>query len=257
MRWMTTIILAMVLAVPASAEDVSSVLITGSNRGIGFEFAKQYAESGWRVFATCRSPEDADALTALAGEHPNVTVHQLDVTDHARVDALAAELTGQPIDVLINNAGVFGDFPDQFFGRLDHAQFDLFMRVNAQGPLKMSEAFIDNIRASDQKKIVNITSLAGSFGARMGGMPQHFWYKGSKAAQNMFTMALADILERRGVTVVAMSPGTVRTSRLEGVEMPGLIEPEESIAGMIQVIDGLDIADTGTFVRYNGEPQPW
>jgi NAD(P)-dependent dehydrogenase (short-subunit alcohol dehydrogenase family) len=242
---------------PTTANENPTVLVTGSNRGIGFEFVRQYAALGWNVIATCRNPDNAEALRALAAGHENVRIEQIDVTDHAMIDRLAARLESVPLDLLVNNAGVFGDFPDQFFGKLRHDQFDLFMRVNALGPLKMAEALYENLKASEQKKVVNITSLAGSFGARSGGMPQHFWYKGSKAAQNMFTMTLAETLRRRGITVVAMSPGTVRTERLEGINMPGLIEPEESIAGMIEVIEGLTIEDTGTFVRYNGEPQPW
>ncbi len=235
------------------------VLVTGANRGIGFEFVRQYSEQGWQVIATARNPDQAKALCALATRNEAITIEQLDVADIASVDALAGRLISQPIDVLINNAGVFGDFSTQTFGALDFAQFDSFMRTNALGPVKMCEAFVPHVKAGQSKKMVSITSQAGSFGLDSGGLPGMYFYKSSKAAQNMLMRTVAKDLKAHGITVCILSPGMVNTAGEIPPErrFPGLIEPLESIAGMIDIIDGLTIDDTGNFVRYSGEPQPW
>ncbi|MEE9511299.1 MAG: SDR family oxidoreductase [Gammaproteobacteria bacterium] len=234
-----------------------TVLVTGANRGIGFEFAKQYAEKGWRVIACARQPGEAAALKKLAAEFPDVSIKPLDVSDLNSIDALATRLEGQPIDILINNAGVFGEFADQSFGALRHDKFDMFMRTNARGALKMSEAFVDHIKAGRQKKIIAITSQAGSFGLNSGGLPGQYFYKASKAALNMFMRNVAADLKEHGIIVGILSPGMVLTRPAPERKFPGLIEPPESIAGMIEVIDGLTLEQSGAFIRYTGEVQPW
>ncbi len=243
----------------AGKENEYVVLITGANRGIGFEFVKQYLAKGWYVIAGVRRPDAATDLQALAEEYPQVTIEPLDVCDLSSVDALAARLEGQPIDVLINNAGFFGEFGNQGFGALDHDQFDLFMRTNARGPLKMSEAFVPHLKAGRQKKIVAITSQAGSFELDSGGLPGMYFYKSSKAALNMIMRNVAKDLKEHGIAVGILSPGMVNTAGDIPPErrFPGLIEPPESIAGMIKVIDELDLDHTGSFIRYSGDPQPW
>ena len=236
----------------------STVLVTGANRGLGFEFVRQYAERGWRVIAGVRDPGSADAIRALGAD--NVEIEQLDVSSVESVDALAAKLAGQSIDVLINNAGLFGDFQTQTFGQIDFDQFDTFMRTNALGPLKMCEAFTPHVKASTHKKMVAVTSQAGSFELDSGGLPGMYFYKSSKAAQNMIMRTVAKDVKEHGITVGILSPGMVNTAGDElppERRFPGLIEPPESIAGMISVIDGLDSAETGSFVRYTGDPQPW
>lgn len=241
----------------ASAQN--TVLITGSNRGIGFEFAKQYAEKGWQVIAAARNPDGAGDLHALAEECPGVVIEQLDVSDPDSVDRLAEKLSGQAIDLIINNAGIFGEFGDQMFGNLKVDLFDTFMRTNALGPLKMSEAFLLHVKSSQQKKMVSITSQAGSFTLDSGDLPGMYFYKSSKAAQNMIMRNVAKDVKEHGITIGILSPGMVNTAGEIPPErrFPGLIEPPESIAGMIKVIDGLSLEDSGSFIRYNGEPQPW
>ena len=234
-----------------------TVLVTGANRGIGFEFAKQYAEKGWQVIACARQPVEAAALKKLAAEYPGVTIKQLDVSDLGSIDALAARLEGQPIDILINNAGVFGDFADQSLGALRHDKFDMFMRTNARGALKMSEAFVEHVKAGRLKKIVAITSQAGSFGLNSGGLPGQYFYKASKAALNMFMRNVAADLKEHGIIVGILSPGMVATRVAPERKFPGLIEPPESIAGMIEVIDSLTLEQSGAFIRYTSEVQPW
>ena len=144
-----------------SDDQESTVLITGANRGIGFEFVRQYAAKGWYVIATARNPEGAQDLKALAEEYPRVTIEELDVSDLESIDALAERLSGQAIDLLVNNAGFFGEFGDQAFGGLELGQFDQFMRTNARGPLKMSEAFLPHLKAGRQKKISCLDHIAG------------------------------------------------------------------------------------------------
>jgi NAD(P)-dependent dehydrogenase (short-subunit alcohol dehydrogenase family) len=245
---------------PDKNSSEHTVLISGANRGIGFEFVKQYAAKGWRVIAGARNPDAAADLKALTEEYPKVTIEQLDVSDLASIDALAARLSGQPIDLLINNAGYFGEFADQAFGVIKHDLFDVFMRTNARGPLKMSEAFVPHLKAGQIKKIVAITSQAGSFGMDSGGLPGMYFYKSSKAALNMIMRNIAKDVSEHGIAVAVLSPGMVNTAG-EDVpperRFPGLIEPPESITGMIGVIDQLSLENTGAFIRYTEELQPW
>ncbi len=248
--------------VPAAAQDADAptVLITGSNRGLGLEWTKQYAAKGWNVIATCRTPERADALQALASEQENVTIERLDVLNHVMIDALSDKYKDQPIDVLLNNAGMSGSpSPTQVFGKLDAFEFDRYMRTNAWGPLRVAQGFIQQVKASKQKKIIAMASLAGSFGAKSGGVTGLYYYKSSKAALNMIMANLARELEKDGVIVTTLSPGIVDTQDQipEGVTFPGLVAIEESISGLINVIDGLSVEDTGKFYRYNGEEQPF
>ena len=239
--------------------EQNTVLITGANRGIGFEFAKQYAEKGWRVLAGARNPYGAGDLQALSEEYPDVSIEQLDVSAPDSIDRLAGKLSGQAIDLIVNNAGIFGEFGDQMFGDLKIDLFDTFMRTNALGPLKMCEAFLPHVASSQQKKMVSITSQAGSFALDSGGLPGMYYYKSSKAAQNMIMRNIAKDVEKDGVAVGILSPGMVNTAGELPPErrFPGIIEPPESIAGMIEVIDGLSLENSGSFIRYNGELQPW
>jgi len=241
------------------ANSQYTVLVTGANRGIGFEFAKQYAGKDWRVIATARNPDGAEDLQTLSAEYTNVEIEPLDVSDPESVDALAGKLSGQAIDLIINNAGIFGEFADQMFGKLKTGLFDTFMRTNALGPLKMSEAFLPHVKASQLKKMVSITSQAGSFALDSGDLPGMYFYKSSKAAQNMIMRNVAKDVKEHGITVGILSPGMVNTAGELPPErrFPGIIEPPESIAGMIDVIDSLALEETGSFIRYNGEEQPW
>ena len=160
--------LASLLAVPAAAD---TVLITGANSGLGLEFVKQYAAKGWEVIATHRRDGVPESLAEVIAKYPKVRVEKIDVADIASVKAAAAKLKGVPIDVLINNAGIYsdrsscttencrGDSDTQTFGNIDYALFDATMATNVRGPLVVSESFIDNVRAGKQKKIIAISSV--------------------------------------------------------------------------------------------------
>ena len=242
-----------------SAASSGTVLITGASRGLGFEFARQYAAAGWTVIATARKPADSAALRDLAKQYPSVRVEALDVVDGDSVAALVARLAGAPIDVLINNAGDTDQFRGQFFPKLAHDRFVYLMELNAHGAIRVSEALFPNVLASRQRKILAVSSLAGSFGAKGGGMPGGYWYKASKAALNMVMFSLAQDVKGKGVAVACLSPGQVDTQgyAARGIKMPGLTEITVSVGGMRQVIDGLTLEQTGTFIRFNGEQQPW
>lgn len=250
------LLLALFQTTTGMAADSPTVLITGSSRGIGLELARQYAERGWQVIATARTPGTATALGEIARHHPNVTLEALDVTDHAQIDALARKYQGRPIDVLLNNAGISGADGMGSFGRLDYAVYDEVHEVNVIGPLKMAEAFLPNVAASQQKKIINITSTEGSLGSvktRGGG----YFYRSSKAALNMVMHSLAVDLKPKGITVGLVSPGFVKDDFTKGLDLPMMITPQVSAAAVIKVIDGYDLAKTGTFIRHTGEGAPW
>jgi NAD(P)-dependent dehydrogenase (short-subunit alcohol dehydrogenase family) len=225
--------------------NAATVLITGSDRGLGLEFARQYAARGDTVIATCRHPEKATQLKKLAADKKNVTVETLDVSDDANLRALAAKYRGKPIDVLINNAGVLGSHDDQTLGTFSRKAFQEVMDVNAFAPLAVSEAFRDNVIASKEKKILAVTSGAGSISVA-GGMPKGpYFYRMSKAALNMGMQALGADLRSRGVAVAVVSPGATDTDMLIAFTTDYGIKfrsntPTQSVTGMIEVIDKLD-----------------
>jgi len=234
-----------------------TVLITGSNRGIGYAFVKHYAAAGWNVIATARSPEKADELQTFAKANPNVIIEQLDVTDLPRIDALAEEYRGVAIDVLINNAALLGDLDKQRFGSLDYDQFELTMAINVYGPMKMAEAFLPSVLASDQKKIVTLASGIGSL-KLMGGMKEMIYYRTSKAAMNMTMRSLRAELRPQGVTVALLAPGMVGTQLLKDSGWDGpSITPEESAAAVAENIAALTVKDKGAPINYNGRVIPW
>jgi NAD(P)-dependent dehydrogenase (short-subunit alcohol dehydrogenase family) len=226
-----------------------TVLITGGNRGIGLEFVKQFTERGWNVIATARKPEEAGELNALAKTHKSITVEQLDVTDHARIEALAARYKDKPIDILLNNAGLTPKY-DTAFNPLSNIDFDIALKsfkVNALGPLKMCQAFMDHVAASDQKKIIVISSKAGSISASPK-MPMFYSYRGSKAALNMYMYTLSFETPKKNVILTLLSPGMVNT--VEGTKIPNAIEKEESVSKMMKIIETLTPQDNGKFLSY-------
>lgn len=248
-----------------------TVLLTGSNRGIGLQFTAQYAERGWEVIATSRSPHDDDELQALASRYDNVTIETLDVTDQAEIDALAEKLRGQPIDLLINNAGLLGARDKQQWGSIDRDTFAQLMAVNVLGPLKVSEAFADHVIASDRKQIVVLSSTIGSIANRTGPTPLPVLAT-SKAAVNMAMKTVAVQLEDQGVVVAMLMPGSVQTRMMhQAFGMPieeasekkdfdygfEAFTPEESVRRMIEVIDSLDGSRTGVFLNNDGTEIPW
>jgi len=248
----------------ARIADPSSptILITGSNRGVGLALAKEYAGRGWNVIATCRTPAEATELNALAKANPKVIVEPLDVTQVATMRALAARYQGVPIDVLFNNAAILGDRHDvgnkkQQFGGLDEELFDRVMKTNVYGPLKLSEILADNVAASTQKKIVGVTSGLGSL-TIMAKMSRFYYYQMSKAALNMGFRALRNDLQPRGITVALLAPGMVDTDLLAESGYSGkALSPAESAAGLYGLVAGLTIEDKGIPINVDGKPIPW
>ncbi len=233
---------------------IRTSVVTGANRGLGLELARRLLERGDHVIAACRAPGRATALNGLAGEHPGrLHVLPLDVADARSRAAFAAELPlvlGEAggIDLLVNNAGVLHS--GERFGRLGEANLEHSFRVNAAGPLLLAQALAPLL--ADGATVANLSSQLGSIaGCSRFGTPS---YNISKAAQNMATALLAHALADRGIRVVALHPGWVRT------EMGGEQATEsvgESAAGLLDVIDGLGEGDSGRFLDWRGTALPW
>ncbi len=227
------------------AKNKNTVLITGANRGLGLEFARQYAADGWHVIGTARKPAQADALNEL-----DVRVLQLDVTDRDSVAALAASLGDAPVDVLINNAGIFPRV-----NTIENVDYDDYMRtlaVNTAGPMLVTAAVLPNLRNGARKKIINITSRLGSIELNDGS--NFYGYRESKAALNMLSKTLAGELGVEGFIVLALHPGWVATD-MGGASAP--LTPEQSVTAMRSVIDGLTPGDSGGYRSYEGKVEPW
>jgi NAD(P)-dependent dehydrogenase (short-subunit alcohol dehydrogenase family) len=234
------------------------ILVTGANRGLGLEFTRQYAQRGARILATARKPEKADELNALAAANRNITVDKLDVTDHAAIEALAAKYVDQPIDLLLNNAGIGGGIENQLFGKMNYDTFDQVMAVNVKGPMKMCEAFRKNVAASNLKKMVAVSSSQGSIASVT--MPMLYWYRSSKTALNMNMVNLAFQLQRKKVIVGLVTPGATATDFIPEQfrkAIKGIQEPADATADMMRNIDRFSLANTGTFFNYDGSIVPW
>jgi len=231
---------------------MATVLVTGANRGLGLEFCRQYAGAGWEVLACCRQPGQAEDLSQLAGQFKSIELFALDVADFAQVDTLASRMSGRAIDVLINNAGIFGDKPGKGFGLVDYEAWSQTLRVNTQAPVKIAEAFLSHIQAGDRKLLVAISSLMGSIADNTSG--GGLLYRTSKAALNAAMKTLAIDLSKFSVGVLTLHPGWVKT------DMGGpnaLIDAAESVTGMRAVIEGFSLPQSGCFVNYSGKPMPW
>jgi NAD(P)-dependent dehydrogenase (short-subunit alcohol dehydrogenase family) len=224
-----------------------TVLITGAGRGLGLEFARQYAAEGWKVIGTIRDPGAREMLAAAGAD---IRAQVLDVTDRAALARLAADLKGDPIDVLVCNAGIMGP-SGASLGKIDYAAWEQVLRVNVLGAAAAAEAFAENVAASRQKIIAMISSRLGSVGEAYRA---EYLYGPSKAALNAFSRALSIGLAERGVTVVALSPGWVRTD-MGGKSAP--LAPETSVSGMRKVIEGLTSKQSGRFLNYDGSDIPW
>jgi len=245
----------------AAAQDTQAgteptVLITGSSRGIGLGLVRQYAKLGWHVIATARHPDAAEGLVALAATHPNITLETLDVTDQASIDAVADKYRGKPIDIVINNAGILGNLKDQTLGSFKYDTFEKVLAVNTYGPMAVSEAFLDNVRASTQKRIITVTSGFGSMALAkyVGGF---YDYRISKAAVNMAMNILQSDLRKEGIIVGIVSPGRVDTDMMKASGGQARITPDESALGMIDVIKNLTLKTSGAMINYDGKIIPW
>jgi NAD(P)-dependent dehydrogenase (short-subunit alcohol dehydrogenase family) len=224
-----------------------TVLVTGAGRGLGLEFARQYAADGWKVIGTVRKP---DARNGLASLGPDVEVRIADVADRGSIGRLAADLRGVPIDVLLNNAGIYGP-SGLSLGRLDYGAWEQVLRVNVLGPAAVTEALAENVAASARRTIVMMSSRLGSIAEMRGG---DYLYGSSKAALNAVAKAMAAALAARRIIVVSMSPGWVRTD-MGGAGAP--LAPETSVASLRKLIAGLAREDSGRFLDYDGSSIPW
>jgi NAD(P)-dependent dehydrogenase (short-subunit alcohol dehydrogenase family) len=242
------------------ATTSGTVLVTGSNRGLGLEFVRQYAARGWKVIATARNPDAATELRALAAKNRNVIVDRLDVEDVPAIKALATKYRGTPIDVLLNNAGLLGDMKAQSSGALDYAQFEEVMAVNVFGALALADAFKDQVAASSHKKIVSVTSRSGIIS--QPGYRGPSFYRASKVAMNMVMRVFADEVRERNIIVALVSPPPTETDMLRQLVGPENAarqgKPPDVIGGLIKVIDGLTMQNSGgPPVYFDGTLLPW
>jgi NAD(P)-dependent dehydrogenase (short-subunit alcohol dehydrogenase family) len=225
-----------------------TVLTTGAGRGIGLEIVRQYAAEGWDVIACARNPDKSAELAKISGR---VSIHALDVTNFAAIDALARSLSDRSIDVLINTAGVMGR--TTAFGASNYAEWDEVFHLNVFAPTKMSEAFAPHVTRGEQKKIVALsTQLASIAQNELGAF---YAYRGSKAALNaiMHSMAI-DLGRKHGISIALIHPGWVKTD-MGGSRAP--LEVSASVSGIRQVVAKLDKENSGKFWDYAGKELPW
>ncbi|NEX92148.1 SDR family oxidoreductase [Caulobacter sp. 17J65-9] len=229
-----------------------TVLVAGANRGLGLEFVRQYAADGARVIAGVRDPAKADELNEIAKASGGaITVHKLDTADDGSVSAFKAKVGDQPVDILLAVAGVMGGDRQQQLGDIDFAEWMRTLSVNTLGPARLADAFVDNLRAGQEKKLVAITSGMGSTSESSGG---YFAYRSSKAALNNVVRNLSIALRDDRIVCVALNPGWVKT------DMGGAgahITPEQSIAAMKERIARYTMADTGRFLSWDGKQFGW
>jgi NAD(P)-dependent dehydrogenase (short-subunit alcohol dehydrogenase family) len=213
-----------------AVERKPTALITGVSRGLGKELARQYADDGWDVIGTQR--------------------RDLEMTDYQQIRQFASKLNGKPIDLLFCNAGISGK-KGMAPGRFDFASWEEVLRVNLLGPAALAEALIENVAASERRTIAMMSSRLGSISESSGmTLP----YSTSKAALNMLVKGLAATLASRRITVVALSPGWVRTD-MGGEGAP--LSPEASVRGLRKVLAGLKPEDSGKFLSHDGSAIPW
>lgn len=233
---------------------MSRVLITGANRGLGLEFARQYADEGWDVIAAVRNPKQSKELEQVA-KNKNLSVHALDVARDECVKKLAGTLDGKPIDLLILNSAIFTRDGNKF-GELNFPGWRESFETNVLGAIRVAEALIENVAASERKQIVAISTGMGSLQALEStiGFGPAYQYRTSKAALNMAMSILASDMKPRGISVVIFSPGWVQTD-MGGAN--AALTPEQSIGAMRKVLAGDPMELTGKFLSYDGSIWPW
>jgi NAD(P)-dependent dehydrogenase (short-subunit alcohol dehydrogenase family) len=239
-----------------------TVLITGASRGLGFEFARQYAADKWNVIACCRAPKKALALQALSKSNPAVQIETLDVTDDKNIATLAAKLKDKALDLLINCAGILSDKGPhitaendnrtQSFGSIDSAEWMNVLRTNTVAPVMVSEAFQKNLSLNGEGKLIAISSRMGSIGHmnRAGDIA----YRSSKAALNAAMKSVSMSLKDQDIIVASFHPGWVKT------DMGGKsadLTPEQSVANMRRAIANLKPENSGQFINHDGQLIPW
>lgn len=235
------------------------VLITGANRGLGFEFTRQYLVNGDRVFAACREPDRATELKRLLPEFPKrLSILQMDVADSTSIQAahLVVARDTTVLDLLINNAGVYSSrgsaSPGESLGALSFDDALRVLRTNSIGPLMVSQQFLELLVASEKGRIVNITSGYGSVSNNTSGFP--YYYSASKAALNQLTRSIAADVHKRNVIAVVFDPGWVATD-MGGPGAP--VSPQDAVANLIDAIERLNAKDNGQFLNRFGERQNW
>jgi NAD(P)-dependent dehydrogenase (short-subunit alcohol dehydrogenase family) len=228
-------------------EAMHTVLITGANRGLGLEMAKQYSADGWQVIACCREPAKADALQKLKN---NIQILQLDVSDAHNIKDLSRHIGNQPIDILLNNAGVLPE--DQAFGTVQAELLIDTFKVNTVAPFILAEVLLKNIAASDLKIIANMSSVMGSIAENSSG--GHYAYRSTKAALNAITKSMAIDLKAQGIKVVVLHPGWAQTD-MGGPQ--ATLAAADSVKSIRKVLSNLRPADSGYFIRYDGSQLTW
>ncbi len=232
---------------------MQSILVTGSNRGLGLEWVRQYADLGWRVFATCRFPEQADALQQHAEHYSNLTVHRLDVTNATHVQQLSTEIGPHPLDILVNNAGVYFErWGKDTLGGIDYTAWLETYQVNVLGAMRLTEALRNSLVRGDKRLVVMTTSHMGSIADIAG--PNDYAYRSSKAALNAVVKGLSYELAPLGIGILLVHPGWVRT-RMGGTT--GRFTVNESVNNMRKLVDNFNIRNSGHFYRYDGVIIPW
>jgi len=229
----------------------NTILITGCNRGIGLELCKQYAEDGWQVHACCRQPQNAGQLNQLAENFSGITVHKLDVTQTEEIIFLARKLRNVPIDILFNNAGVYGQ-SDSYFGNTDELQWLQCLHVNTIAPLKVMESFVTHVAASDYKIIATMSSkMASMAGNGSGGS---YVYRSSKAAINAIMTSAAIDLKPQNIKVAILHPGWVKTDMTgDNAE----ITTDECVTNLKKILQNLNIENSGCFFDIDASIIPW
>ena len=228
-----------------------TTVITGASRGIGLEFCKQYLNKNYQVYALCRTPERSEELLSLKQQDPdNLNIYPLDVTKLNTVLKFKHAIGTQPIDIILNNAGIYGD--KQNIDSLDSKNWLSVFETNAIAPILFSQVFLDNVLASKDRKIVLITSKMGSITDNNSG--GSYVYRSSKAALNAAGRSLAIDLREKNIQVALLHPGWVKT------DMGGpnaLLDTTSSVSYLIQTIDNLNIENSGSFTNYDGTIIPW
>jgi len=232
---------------------MASVLVTGSNRGLGLEWVRQYAREEWRVYATCRHPMEARELKALAEQEKRISVHRLDVTKPEEINALAVDLMKEPIDLLVNNAGVYLEkFTEVGLRKIRYEDWIYTFQVNTLGAVRVTEAFQEHLARSERRLVVVISTHMASIADIAA--PGAYYYRSTKAALNAVMEGLTHELRPKGVGVLILHPGWVQT-RMGGEGTP--LMPSESVQGMRSLVEKFALNESGRFFRYDGVKMPW
>ena len=230
---------------------MATVLITGTNRGLGLEFVKHFLQQGDKVIASCRDSSQTPELQALVDTNASLSLMNLDVSDEQSMASFASTLGDMAIDIFVNNAGVYGP-RDANFGKVKSVDWETVMKVNAIAPLLLTQKIISNLRLGKARKLVYVTSKMGSIEDNRGG--GSYIYRSSKTALNSVVRSLSVDLREEDFSVAVLHPGWVRTD-MGGPN--GLIDVTASVSGMMSVIEGLSPNDSGQFFNYDGSIIPW